>query len=165
MKTLSAYGINQEGIARSVGLRSTKSVRKHFWKELALGAIEAAAQVSQALYQMAKSGKFPVATIHFLNTRTRWLEVQNGVEKREISRIFWRRAKNRKKNRPPEGDNNPPAAASTADSSNANEGEEQEAGPKTELAAEDLEAPDAQQRPTEITVQAPSAKEPDDTLD
>jgi hypothetical protein len=77
VKTLSAYGINQEGIARMVGLRSAKTLRKHFREELTLGAIEAVAQVSQAHYQMAKSGKYPASTIHFLNTRARWLNAES----------------------------------------------------------------------------------------
>ena len=99
VKTLSAYGINHEGIARKIGLRSPKTLRKRFPEELALGAIEAVAQVSQTHYQMAKSGKYPASTMHFLNTRARWLDVQTvspvddeskDAEKREISRIIWR---------------------------------------------------------------------------
>ena len=66
-----------------------------------------------------------------------------------------------KENLSPEGDNNPPAAPPTCDSSSPNEGEKQEAGPEAALASPDLEAPDAQQPPTEWTLQAPSAKEPD----
>ena len=68
-----------------------------------------------------------------------------------------------KENLSPEGDNNPPAAAPTSDSSTSNEGEKQEAGPEAAWATPDLEAPDAQQPPTEWTLhlQAPSAKEPD----
>jgi hypothetical protein len=81
VKTLSAYGLNQEAIALKVGLRSPKTLRKYFREELALGAIEAVAQVSQTHYQMAKSGKFPASTMHFLNSRARWLDVQS-VEKR-----------------------------------------------------------------------------------
>jgi len=107
VKTLSAYGINQEGIARKIGLRSPKSLRKHFREELALGAIEALAQVSQTHYQMAKSGKFPASTMHFLNTRARWLDLQSfspvddeskDAEKRTISRIVWRTAEQPKEN-------------------------------------------------------------------
>ena len=76
VKTLSAFGIKQEGIARMVGLRSAKTLRKHFRDEIVLGAIEAVAQVSQTHFQMAKSGKHAVSTIHFLNTRARWLAVE-----------------------------------------------------------------------------------------
>jgi hypothetical protein len=77
VKSLSAYGIKQEGIARMVGLRSPKTLRKHFPQEIILGAIEAAAQVSQTYYQMAKSGKHPAATIHWLDTRKHWLDFQS----------------------------------------------------------------------------------------
>src|SRR5690349_24825823 len=56
-------------------------------------------------------------------------------------------------NLPPERDNNPPAAAPTSDSSTWSEAEEQEAGPETALATQDVEAPDAQQPPTETTFQ------------
>ena len=78
VKTLSAYGIKQDGIARMVGLRSPKTLRKHFGEEIILGAIEAVAQVSQTHYQMAKSGKHPASTIHFLNSRARWLDIASS---------------------------------------------------------------------------------------
>ena|SRR5579862_5931953 len=76
VKTLSAYGIKQEGITRVLHLRSPKTLRKHFQEELALGAIEGVAQVAQTHYQMAKSGKYPVSTIHYLEKHPRWLEAQ-----------------------------------------------------------------------------------------
>src|SRR5437868_1236361 len=76
VKSLSACGIRQEEIALVLGLRSPKSVRKHFRKELDLGAIEANAQVSQTLFKMARSGKHPAATIFWLKTRGGWREVQ-----------------------------------------------------------------------------------------
>src|SRR5712692_1101959 len=63
VKLMSAYGIKQEEIAKMVGLRSSKSLRKHFRQELDRGTIEATAQVSQTLYKMATSGKHPAATI------------------------------------------------------------------------------------------------------
>ena len=74
VKSLSAYGIKQDGIARVLHFRSPKTLRKHFREELALGEIEAVAQVAQTHYQMAKSGKYPASTIHFLEKRQRWLE-------------------------------------------------------------------------------------------
>jgi hypothetical protein len=77
VKSMSAYGIKQEGIARVLRFRSPKTLRKHFREELILGEIEAVAQVSQTDYQMAKSGKYPVSTINFLNKRPRWLNVQD----------------------------------------------------------------------------------------
>jgi hypothetical protein len=74
VKSLSAYGIKQEAIARVLHLRSPKTLRKHFREELTLGEIEGVAQVAQTHYQMAKSGKHPTSTIHFLDKHSRWLE-------------------------------------------------------------------------------------------
>jgi len=76
VKSLSGYGIKQEEIAKMVGLRSSKSLRKHFRQELDRGTIEATAQVSQTLYKMATSGKHPAATIFWLKTRAGWREIQ-----------------------------------------------------------------------------------------
>ena len=76
-KSAAAYGMNHQAIARMLGLRSPKTLRKHFPKELILAEIEAVAQVAQTHYQMAKSGKHPSSTIHFLEKRPRWLNVQS----------------------------------------------------------------------------------------
>ena len=76
VKSLSAYGITHEGIARMLRLRSPKTVRKHFREELTVGAIEGVAQVAQTHYQMAKSGKHAASTIHYLDKHPRWLEAQ-----------------------------------------------------------------------------------------
>lgn len=76
VKSLSAYGIKQEHIAQMMGIRSPKTLRKHFRVELTRGAIEADAQVGQTLYQMATSGKHPAATIFWLKTRAGWREIQ-----------------------------------------------------------------------------------------
>ena len=51
VKLMSAYGIKQEEIATMVGLRSTKSLQKHFRQELDRGAIEATAQLVRTLYR------------------------------------------------------------------------------------------------------------------
>jgi hypothetical protein len=82
VKSLAAYGIKLEGIARMVGLRSVKTLRRHFGAELTLGLFEAVAQVSQTHYQMARSGKHPACTIDFLNRRARYLDLQKETEPR-----------------------------------------------------------------------------------
>ena len=76
VRSLSAYAIKQEGIARMIGLRSPKTLRKYFRKEITLGALEALAQVAQTHYQMAKSGKYPISTIHYLEKRRHLLDLQ-----------------------------------------------------------------------------------------
>jgi hypothetical protein len=77
VRSLSAYGIKQDGIARVLHFRSPKTLRKHFREELDLGEIEAVAEVAQIHYQMAKSGKYPASTMRFLEKRQRWLEAQS----------------------------------------------------------------------------------------
>ena len=77
VKSMAAYGIKQEGIARVLRFRSPKTLRKHFREELDLGEIEAVAQVAQTHYQMARSRKYPASTIHFLDKRRRWLQEQS----------------------------------------------------------------------------------------
>jgi hypothetical protein len=74
VKSMAAYGIKHEGIARVLRFRSPKTLRKHFREELDLGEIEGVAQVAQTHYQMARSGKYPASTIHFLEKRRRWME-------------------------------------------------------------------------------------------
>src|SRR5580704_16661140 len=74
VKSMSAFCIKQEAIARVLHFRSPKTLRKHFREELILGEIEAVAQVAQTHYQMAKSGKYPASTIHFLEKRRHWME-------------------------------------------------------------------------------------------
>jgi hypothetical protein len=73
---MSAYGIKQEDIATELGLRSPKTLRKHFSPELERGAIQANTQVGQTLFKMATSGKHPAATIFWLKTRAGWREIQ-----------------------------------------------------------------------------------------
>jgi hypothetical protein len=81
VKSMSAYGIKQEGIARVLRIRSLKTLRKHFRDELDLGDIEGVAQAAQTHYKMATSGKHPASTIHFLEKRRRWLESPNSEAK------------------------------------------------------------------------------------
>ena len=67
--SMAGYGNTQEEIATVLGLRSTKTLRKHFRKELDRGAIDAKTQVLQTLYKMATSGKCVAATIFLAKTR------------------------------------------------------------------------------------------------
>jgi hypothetical protein len=74
VKSMAAYGVKQEDIGKVVGLRSPKTLRKHFREEITRGSIDAIARVGQTLFQMATSGKHVVATIFFLKTRGSWRE-------------------------------------------------------------------------------------------
>jgi hypothetical protein len=57
-----------------IGIRSAKTLRKHFRAELDRGGLEANSNVAQALYKMATSGKHAAATMFWLKCRAHWRE-------------------------------------------------------------------------------------------
>jgi|SRR5579862_8550318 len=72
VRVLSSYGIRQEDIAMEIGLRSPKTLRKHFREELDHGRIGANIRVAKTLYTMATSGKNLSATMFWLERRAGW---------------------------------------------------------------------------------------------
>ena len=74
VKSLAAYGMKHDAIARRLGIRSTKTLAKHFREELDSGETEANARVAQTLFQMATSGEQPASTMFWLKTRAGWRE-------------------------------------------------------------------------------------------
>jgi hypothetical protein len=62
-----------KGIARSLGIDS-KTLRKHFRRELDCSADKADAQVAASLYKLAISGRCPPATIFWMKSRRGWRE-------------------------------------------------------------------------------------------
>jgi len=70
VKAMASCGIRQTGIATWVGLRSPKTLRKHFREELDRGRIAADFEVGKTLHKMATSGKRPAATFYYLNRET-----------------------------------------------------------------------------------------------
>ena len=69
VKSFAAVGIPQEAIAKQIGIRSPKTLRKYFREELDRGGTEANYKVGQTLFQMATSGECPAATIFWMKTR------------------------------------------------------------------------------------------------
>src|SRR5260370_38650795 len=69
VKSLAAYGIKQEDIATEVGLRSPKSLRKHFAQEIKRAATQATPRASHTLFKLAISGDDVASTISSLETR------------------------------------------------------------------------------------------------
>ena len=53
VKSLAAVGTPQDQIARKIGIRSPKTLRKYYREELDLAATEANANVGGALYKSA----------------------------------------------------------------------------------------------------------------
>jgi len=72
VKALAGYGVRQEDICVIIGLRSTKTLRKRFRKELELGVVEARANVQQTAFKLATSGRDPKSTMFWLNGRAGW---------------------------------------------------------------------------------------------
>ena len=85
VKTLSSVGINQEGIARKIGLRSVKTLRKHFSREIEFGLLEATAQVNQSHLIMARSAQNLKATLSWSNRYGGRWTVDPDVEVRPIA--------------------------------------------------------------------------------
>jgi hypothetical protein len=71
VKSLSGYGLHQADIARMIGIRSPKTLRKHFRNELDRGMLEGTAKVYQTHYRMATGGKNLAATLSWLNRHDR----------------------------------------------------------------------------------------------
>lgn len=72
VKALAGCGMRQEDICIIIGLRSTKTLRKRFRKELELGVVEARANVQQVAFKQATSGRDPKATMFWLSGRAGW---------------------------------------------------------------------------------------------
>ena len=67
VQSLAAIGMRHEDIAVVVGVRSPKTLRKHFRTELSVGSAEAIAAVSSTAYEMARSGKWPRMTEYWIS--------------------------------------------------------------------------------------------------
>jgi hypothetical protein len=74
VKSMAGLGVPHEDIARKIGVRSPKTLRKHFRDELDLGSTDADYNVRRTLYQMATSGEYPAATIFWMKARAGWRE-------------------------------------------------------------------------------------------
>jgi len=88
VKSMAAMGIPHEQIATKIGIRSPKTLRRHFRDELDLGSTEANYKVAQTLFQMATSGECPAATIFWAKTRNRFRERDREEPARVIPPAF-----------------------------------------------------------------------------
>lgn len=95
VRSMAAYGVHQEDIARVIGINST-TLRKYFFAEIDTAAVEANAKVAQTLFKMATDPTHPrsaICAIFWLKTRARWTEaVPNEVGKKEQVEINARTA-------------------------------------------------------------------------
>jgi hypothetical protein len=75
VKSLAAVGTPQQDIARKIGIRSEKTLRKYFRDELDLAATDANASVGGALYKKAMEGNTD-AQKFWLERRAGWTNWQ-----------------------------------------------------------------------------------------
>lgn len=73
VESLAGCGTTQDAIARIMEIDS-KTLRKHFRRELDCGEDKANAQVANTGFKMAVSGKFPIMTKFWLQARNGWKE-------------------------------------------------------------------------------------------
>jgi hypothetical protein len=75
VKAMAAYGIPPSEIGLAIGV-SAPTVRKYFWREIEVGAVEANARVAESLYKKAcGEGQGSVtAAIFWLKARAGWLD-------------------------------------------------------------------------------------------
>lgn len=59
VKSLSGMAVRQDHICKLVGVRSPKTLRKHFRTELDYGFAQTCAAVARTAYEMAMSGRYP----------------------------------------------------------------------------------------------------------
>jgi hypothetical protein len=69
-KAGAALGLRQEQICVLVGIRSPKTLRKHFRAELFHGFAEAYAAVARTAYEMAHSGRYPAMSMFWDKCRS-----------------------------------------------------------------------------------------------
>ena len=85
VKSMAAMGIPHKHISTKIGIRSPKTLRKHFREELDLGSTEANYKVAKTLFDMATSGQCPAATIFWAKTRNRFREY--GPEESDSAKL------------------------------------------------------------------------------
>jgi hypothetical protein len=73
VKIMTAMGGKQKDVAARIGIRSPKTLRKYFRKELDQGGPEADMTIAQSLYKKAKEGDVK-AQMFWLKCRAGWRE-------------------------------------------------------------------------------------------
>jgi hypothetical protein len=73
VKSMAACGISHEQIARQIGIRSPKTMRKYFRSELDSGIAEANYKMAKSLFTSGTTGD-TVAAMFWLKCRAGWRE-------------------------------------------------------------------------------------------
>lgn len=72
VKIMAGIGLPEDQICTLVNLRSPKTLRRYFSKELSGGRAECNIKIRQTAYNLAISGTNPKMTMFLLRTRLRW---------------------------------------------------------------------------------------------
>lgn len=73
--------MRHEEICTILNLRSPKTLRRHFPRELTSGKVEAITTVKKTAFRLATSGRDPKMTMYWLKTRAGWSRRMNEPEK------------------------------------------------------------------------------------
>ena len=76
---LTGFGMREDEIARLIGI-DPKTLRKHFRRELDVGAIRTKAAVAKKAFEMAMSGQHPAMTKFFLERRAGWGQMPTATQ-------------------------------------------------------------------------------------
>ena len=90
VKALSGCGLSLKEICWLIGVRSAKTLRKHFGDEIELGSIEALANVKRTQFRLASSGKHPWTTKRWLERHRLHAELRSRepVDAKFIVRVY-----------------------------------------------------------------------------
>jgi hypothetical protein len=90
---LTGYGLTEAQVCQMITNPSTgnpiseRTLRRHFKRELAAGAVVANASVAQTLFNMATSGECPAATIFWMKSRVGWRETFHFVVNKPVAEM------------------------------------------------------------------------------
>ncbi|MGI9071287.1 MAG: hypothetical protein ACR2JB_08230 [Bryobacteraceae bacterium] len=85
VKTLSAIDLRQDHICMMLGLRSPKTLRKCFPRELSQGLAEATAMVARTAYEMAISDDYPAMMFFWLKCHAPRNEAFNTQQEETVT--------------------------------------------------------------------------------
>jgi hypothetical protein len=84
VRVLAVMGLRHEEICTILCLRSPKTLRKHFHRELLQGSAEAIAAVERTAWEMAESGRYPAMTYFWIKCQVLRKQVFERQEQEKV---------------------------------------------------------------------------------
>ena len=81
VKSLAGMAVRQDHICKLVGVRSPKTLRKHFRTELDYGFAQTCAAVARTAYEMATSGRYPQMSMFWDKCQTQLVPEEREEQK------------------------------------------------------------------------------------